>query len=346
MSRPPQGPRLILDQPKGYSQQYWFITWHEGYTRTRSTGAREGEREKADRKLEDFIASRRRREGPCHPDQIAVGDVLTLYMEEHAPHTADPARIGHCVAALVDFWGNMPVSAIKRETCRKYARQRTRAQGTIRRELGCLAAALEYARGEGTLIYAPKVTLPPKPAPKDNWFTVSQMAAIIRGARVERKARHHLPLFILCALYLGQRRTAILELQWSECTRGGWVDLEREMIYWIPTGTRKRKPRAQPIPRRLLRFLKYARTRTTRYVIEANGKPVKAVKRSWATACRNAGMDGRLHDLRHTSISWMIQRGLSIEETADFVGISAEMVRRVYRHHAPDFQERARRALD
>ena len=186
--------------------------------------------------------------------------------------------------------------------------------------------------------------------PKERWLTRQEAAAHIRAARGEPKARWHLPLFDLIGLRTGARKDAILTLQWMENTTGGWVDLDAELIYWRPYGrgqTKKRRPRATPIPSKLLRFLRYARWRTQRYVIEIDGEPVKNIKRAFNTACNKAGLeDVTPHTLRHTCVTWMMQRGRSTWETGQFVGMSEQMVRERYGHHSPDHLHEAKEAAN
>ena len=153
----------------------------------------------------------------------------------------------------------------------------------------------------------------------------------------------------MLGLYTGARKQAILSLQWMENTGGGWVDLDNEIIYWRGRGrqTKKRRPKGTPIPKRLLRFLQYAHRRSRQYVIEIDGKPIMNVKRSFVTACRKAMLEDVMpHTLCHTCITWLLQAGVNLWDVAEFTGRSEEIIRRVYGHHAPDYLDAARRALD
>ena len=110
-------------------------------------------------------------------DEMTVAEALNIYATEHAPTVADPARIAYAIGPLVRFWGELPVSAIKRESCRAYCRQRRKvvkrdpvtkevlesapaSVGTTRKELGTLAAAVNYCASEGHLVNPPAVRLP------------------------------------------------------------------------------------------------------------------------------------------------------------------------------------------
>ena len=113
------------------------------------------------------------------------------------------------------FWGERLVGDITRGTCRGYGRHRGKQPGAIRRKLATLRAAINYAKDEGRITYAPTVHLPKKPEGKDQFLRRSEAAALLNAARTGRASiRPYLPLFILIAVYTGARKGAILELRW------------------------------------------------------------------------------------------------------------------------------------
>jgi hypothetical protein len=172
MPRRPQGPRLYWRERADGSGVYEIRDSAAGSRIRVSTGT--DSRPEAETALQEYIAQKHRPSGPARPEELTVGQVLELYAIEHAPHTADPSRIGYAIEALAPFWGGIMVSEVKSALCRRYAAQRVSkrsgepiASGTIRRELGTLQAALVYASREGHLIgTAPTVTLPRSPTPR------------------------------------------------------------------------------------------------------------------------------------------------------------------------------------
>lgn len=51
------------------------------------------------------------------------------------------------------------------------------------------------------------------------------------------------------------------------------------------------------------------------------------------------------YSLRHTAITWMLQRGVEIWEVAGYVGTSPAMIERHYGHHSPKHLANAAKAI-
>lgn len=272
--------------------------------------------------------------------------MLALYGEHHGPTTADPARIAYTIDAMLSWWHDKTVAQITPATCRAYVRARSVRPGTARRELATLRAAMNFAVRNQWLTRAMPVAMPAKPAGRDRWLTAHEAARLLNAARTgDGKQRLHLPLFILIALYTGARKEAILSLRWPQ------VDMERGRIDFQGEARRTKKGRALlPIPRRLTTFLRLAwrrRASDTGTVLHYDGHPVGSIKRSFATACRAAGLeDVTPHTLRHTRGTWLAQAGVPMFEIAGWLGQSLATTAELYAHHHPDYMEAARNATD
>lgn len=279
---------------------------------------------------------------------MMVADALDIYAREHAVTTAAPERIGYAIDALLPFWGVLPVSAIKGETCRRYAKSRQRAPATIRRELGTLRAALQHCVREGYLLSAPLVTLPDKPAPRERWLTRDEVAKLIRAARATVRGKH-LARFILIGVYTGTRKDAILGLRFTPHVNGGWVDTKHGLLYRRGEGQRqtaKRQPPAR-LPLRLLAHLRRWERKGATWAVEYQGSRCGDIKTAWKAVAEASGVeDATPHTLRHTAITWSLQRGARTWDVAGYFGVSIKIIEEVYGHHSPDHQESARSAMD
>lgn len=274
--------------------------------------------------------------------------MLAIYGEEYAPTVAAPERIGYALDALLPFWSDLKVSHVKGETCRRYVKWRDRADGTTRRELGTLQAAINYAHKEGYVTAAPVVTLPPKPEPKERWLTRPEAARLLWAAHRGHKSQH-LARFVLISLYTGTRKDATLRMGFRPNTVGGWFDLERGVMYRKGgderTTTKRRRPAA--IPRQLLAHLRRWHTAGAVWAVEYDGARVGDIKRAFARAVRDANLeDVTPHTLKHTAITWALQNGASVWDASGFFSTSPETIEKVYGHHSPDYQESAKAAME
>ena len=56
-------------------------------------------------------------------------------------------------------------------------------------------------------------------------------------------------------------------------------------------------------------------------------------RRDWSTACLSAGIDPpRLHDLRHTYGSWMVQAGVNLQVLQNLMGHRSAKTTEIYAH--------------
>ncbi len=108
----------------------------------------------------------------------------------------------------------------------------------------------------------------------------------------------------------------VLPLTWAQVDfRGGIVRLE-------PGTTKNREGRTFPMFPELRALLEAQRAYTESIqrergciipcVFHRDGRPIRSFRRSWKTACRNAGQPGRIpHDFRRTAVRNMVRRGVS-----------------------------------
>jgi integrase len=334
MPRRNQGPRLRWIEKRNC----YYIVWTEhGRSRERSTGT--ADREQAEVMFAEWLQLRGRRNGPCDPAAMLVTNVLNLYLQERGPKVAAPGRIAYAVLALTDFFEGLAVADVTPETCGKYVEERGRSKGTIRRELGVLRAAINYAHKSGRITRPVAVELPERSEPRDRWLTRAEAARLIRAARTSQ-ARFCLPLFILLGLYTGRRKEAILSVRWPQ------VDLGAGRIDFEVAGRRRtnKKRGVIQIPPRLLPHLRRARKRGTDlgHVLHINGERIKDIKKGFAAACERAGLEGvSPHTLRHTAATWLMQAGTDVWQASGFLSMSMETLQRVYGHHHPDYQREA-----
>ncbi len=261
---------------------------------------------------------------------------------------AAPERIGYALDALIPFWSELKLTHVKGETCRRYGKLRDRAPATIRRELGTLQAAINYAHREGYITGAPVVTLPKAPEAKERWLTRDEAAKLIWAAYRGHKSKH-VARFILIGLYTGTRKDAILRMGFEANTVGGWFDLKRNIMFRRGEGERTtnklRTP--APIPRQLAAHLNRWKKTGAVWAIEYQAMRVGDIKRAFKKSVKSAGLSKVTpHTLKHTAITWALHNGATTWDCAGFFATSVETIQKVYGHHATDYMQSALDAVE
>lgn len=361
MPRPAKPARLVLRRKEG-RHPTWVIVERE---REVSTGCGEADLEGAKEALLRYLGERYLPPtGPRQLHELLIADVMNVYLREHARTTRRPDVIVSAATPIVEWWAGKSLADIKGRTCRDYVQWRTSQQvrqqatkkasavrpvklvsrATARSDLAYLSAAINYYHREhGPLPAIPEVVLPSASPARERWLTRRDVAALLRAAWRNDLARH-LARLILIGVYTGTRSGAMMQLRWVPSTAGGWADLENGVIHRRGQGvaeTSKRQP-VLPIPTKLVPHLKRWRDADRKlgyiHVVHFQGESVTKLRRSWATACRTAGVGGVTpHVLRHTAATWLMQAGEDKFQVAGFLGMSLEMLERVYGHHHPDF---------
>lgn len=340
------------------------------------TGCSATNRQGAEQALAEYIAAKYQvpRDRGRHPSQILVLDVLNIYLADVAPKHADPSITTGRVMTLADWWGGKTLAEVNGESCRAYVahrikqpRKASRPERTgnaprmvtdagARRELEDLRSAINHHRREGLCSEIVSVALPDKSESRDAWLTRDEAAALLwaawrarqqfKGTDTKRDVGRHIARFVLVGLYTGTRHAAICGAALKPAVGRGHVDLDRGIFYRRAPGAKETKKRQPPVrlPERLLAHLRrWERLGIARHaVVEWNGKPVASVRKGFAAAVSAADIDpaknATPHILRHTAATWAMQNGSDLWEAAGFLGMSPEILQRVYGHHHPDFQ--------
>jgi len=303
----------------------------ESRSRRRSTGT--ADRKEAEKVLAGFILEHDAQ--PSGEDALIVF-LLDDYYHEHVSQKPSRDVAALAIKHLTEHAESHPISLINRKWCGEYVAKRRRGQigqgatdGTIRRELGVLVAALNHAAREKKIKKAdvPHVSLPEEPPPRDVWLTQDE-AERLRNGCVSARTR----LFVEVGLATGARRRAIEALTWFQ------VDLERGLIQFNPDGrkqTKKRRPTV-PISDALMPWLVEAhKTKTNEWVLGEPG----SVRKGFEASVRRAGLTKHVtpHTLRHTLATWMAQAGKSFFEIAGVLGDIVSTVEKRYAHHNPHY---------
>ena len=218
------------------------------------------------------------------------------------------------------------------------------APATINRELSLLSAAINYANREWEWTIPNPVTgrKLKEPEGRLRWLTETEARLLIAVALP------HLADFITLAIHTGCRLGELLGLEWNR------VDLNEELFYLEGIHTKPGKRRSVPINQKakeaiLNRFrFRAEHCPDSQWVFaHRNGQRIQSVKKSFKTACDKVGIqDFRIHDLRHTCATWLLQKGASLSVVKEMLGHSTIRMTERYAHVAPDQKREAASLLD
>jgi integrase len=279
---------------------------------------------------------------------------------------------GESCAAYTDWRTSQPWKSARPQATGNKPRMVSPAG--VRRELEDLRAAINFHRRKGLCSEVIEVDLPDRSVPKERWLTRDEAARLLwvcwrtretytaprgkrKGQQIETAGYRwrHLARFILVGLYTGTRAAAITGAALERTEGYGYMDLKRGVFYRRQVGRAETAKRQPPVslPARLLGHIeRWARDRgkdtiSKNFVVEYDGKAIAEVNKGFAAAVKAAGLGPEVtpHVLRHTAATWMMLAGADLWSAAGYLGMTPELLQRVYGHHHPDFQQSAKAAI-
>jgi integrase len=255
----------------------------------------------------------------------------------------DETSLGH----LKPFFKDRLLSEIFPDQVADYIAQRKKAvrlvkkhpvpisPSTVNRELALLktilAKAVEWQRIESNP--AAKIKKFREPRSRERILTPEEMRRLVDVAA------EHLKPIIIVGLNTGMRRNEILSLKWRD------MNFDQRSIFI--EDSKSGKSRKVPMNDLVVETFK-SLPRNSEFVFMngGTGKPIKDVKTSFHTACREAKIKGfRFHDLRHTALWRMVEAGADLVTVMKIAGHSSIQMTVRYAHPNDQNKQRAVDAL-
>ena len=247
---------------------------------------------------------------------------------EFKRNRTEPTRF---LAHLSKFFGDVSGEKITEERIKEYSRMRLKtdgvAPGTLRRELAILKRMLRLSAHR--LPRVPLVDMPRVDNARQGFFEEDDLQAILP----------HLPAHarnLVEFLYLTGWRS-------GEAFRLTWPDVDWKQQTVLLRDSKNREPRIFPFKYhpRLEEVLRRQRQEVSRWelangslcpaVFHWKGRAIKKLRRSWMTACKRAGLPGRLlHDFRRTAVRNLIRAGVQQAIAMKITGHKTDSIFRRY----------------
>jgi integrase len=326
-----------------HDNEKWYIHWTDGRRSRRvSTG------QAKETKAQTFFAHWLLGEQADCADASAkflVSELWELYRERHVEKNNASIRTATTV------WNNLSIHfgallpGVVDDAVEDYIALRQEgtigscaaAPATIRHELSRLKACFAWcAKPKQKIINpadVPVFDLPPDSDPRDRWLRTEEIQKMLDAAadlrndgRLSRGER-----FLWLALETATRLQAALDLTWDR------VDLQLGVIHYNVPGRKKTKKRrtSVPISAALRPVLERARKEREGDLV-LDSKTLNIWRMVKAIAKRAGVADVSPHVLRHTAATHMLRNRVPVWQVAGVLGVTVQMVEKIYGHHVPD----------
>ena len=336
-------------------------------SKTVSTGCKASNREAAEAQLAGYITAKYtppRKERTL--SDVNLCDVLNIYLRDVAPGQARPWKAVERVGRLADFFGGFTLDDITGALCREYVAYRQKVTGKAttggaKRDLEDLRAAINHHHAEGLHRESVKIILPKRGEPRQRWLSRGEFARLLwicwstkelqGGKATAKNPLRHLCRFLLLGVYTGSRPGAVMSASWERGAGRSFIDLENGRFMRLAEGAVATDKRQTPVtiaPRLMCHLRRWkAIDGGLGSVVRFNGRAVMSVKVAMGTACRLAGLGSGVsgYTLRHTTATWLLNKGISVWDTAQFLGTSPEVIQKNYGHMSPDYLKDAAAAI-
>ena len=203
------------------------------------------------------------------------------------------------------------------------------ANATINRELAALKRMFTLAIQAGKLHSKPHIPMLREDNVRRGFFEPEQFAAVR-----DRLPEALQPLVTFAYLTGWRLRSEVLPLEWRQ------VDWDGRVVRLEPGTTKNRDGRSFPFTAALEAVLKaqwveHQRLRKAgrlvSLVFHRDGEPIKNFRRAWLSACKAAGVPGRIvHDFRRTAVRNLERAAVPRSAAMTMVGHKTESIYRRY----------------
>jgi integrase len=330
------------------------------------TGCYESDRAGAEKALAKYILKKHDPSKALKnndPNTIRIVDVCSLEIQHIAKRDINQMYKNQLISAIQrigNWFADYTIGDLDGALQERFTKERLELTGaSAYRDLKMLQAAVNRCvkKTKGGIQAKFSATLPSAPKSRERYLTRDEAARLLWTAWRYRKktknagsrGRHtlrHIARYILIGLYTGSRNGDICNASLIPALDRGYVDLQRGIFKRKADNkeaTSKQQPTIPIHPKLLAHIRRWQRCGASSHsVVEFMGRRVKRIHDGWDTLIELAGLetdDPRRkvvrHTLRHTAITWYLERGVDIELVSQYCGVSVATIRKTYRHETP-----------
>jgi len=164
---------------------------------------------------------------------------------------------------------------------------------------------------------------------RERYLSEAETQRLLRVLQADRNRPVALALLFL--LSTGARRGEALKARWCD------IDMDKQLWRIPAENAKSKKPRAIPLNDLALKVLRELgeplSQESSLFISNYNGKPLRCITHAWFRMREKAGLpDLRMHDLRHSFASFLVNSGRSLYEVQQILGHSDPSVTMRYAH--------------
>ncbi len=243
-----------------------------------------------------------------------LSDIICYYQDYHLTKNKYRYRL----AALASF-DDVPLSKLKKADVKKWAvkRKLVVSNATINREIGFARAAINTTASDyeislnnsfSNVKYLEAEVIP-------NYLTPNEYQRLLESALYFNNK--DLQDFIKLLVMTGCRQSEVLTLKWQN------VHFDKRHFVVLNTLSKSKRTMYKYLNDTAYSvLLERYDNKQGDYVFmnSKTNKPIKSFNKGWQLCKKRANVNCRMHDLRHTYASWLVQKGVPIYTVKELLG--------------------------